>query len=66
MLPVTFHIKQGLQDPKFEKFKEYYMQRMQKMSYRHNVWVAKPGENSNRGCGIKVVQEFNEICALIN
>ena len=23
-LPVTFHIKNGLEDPEFKKFKEYY------------------------------------------
>jgi hypothetical protein len=23
-LPVTFHIKQGPEDPEFQKFKEYY------------------------------------------
>lgn len=26
-----------------------------------NIWIIKPGENSNRGHGIRLSREFNEI-----
>lgn len=30
-----------------------------------NVWIVKPGENTNRGCGIVVSKDFNEIKELV-
>ena len=30
-----------------------------------NIWIIKPGENSNRGQGIKVEQELNKIVSLV-
>ena len=30
-----------------------------------NVWIIKPGENSNRGCGIKVANDILEIKNII-
>lgn len=75
-LPVTFHIKDGLQDPEFEKFTEYYQKEedliqenaqkikelkeegksseAKKIKKYKNVWIIKPGENTNRGTGIIV------------
>jgi tubulin---tyrosine ligase len=26
-----------------------------------NIWIMKPGENSNRGCGITVVKDLKDI-----
>jgi len=31
----------------------------------HNIWIIKPGENTNRGSGINVCKEFGEIKSLI-
>ena len=31
-----------------------------------NVWIVKPGENSNQGCGIEVADNLGEIKQLIN
>lgn len=28
---------------------------------RKNIWIVKPGENTNRGNGIIVTKDFNEI-----
>jgi tubulin--tyrosine ligase len=56
-LPLTFHIKDGISDPYFDKFKKYYeIEKLecQKEKSRKNIWIVKPGENSNRGTGIKV------------
>lgn len=31
-----------------------------------NVWIIKPGEYSNRGCGIQVLHDFNEIKQMVS
>ena len=54
-LPVTFHIKTGLDDPEFEKFKQTYDETTDPKS---NIWIIKPGENTNRGNGISVSKDF--------
>ena len=59
-LPLTFHIKQGLSDPEFEKFKEFY-DRVESQKIEKNIWIIKPGENTNRGNGIQVMRNFEEI-----
>ena len=47
-LPVTFHIKEGLDDPNFLAFKQYYEEHRD----ANNIWITKPGECTNRGVGI--------------
>lgn len=57
-LPVTFHVTQGKNDPEFERFSNYYMNfkarglEERKDPHRDNVWIIKPGENTNKGHGI--------------
>lgn len=62
-LPLTFHIKDGLEDKKYFEFLRYYHKRTKEINRnnqdkekekQYNVWIVKPGENSNRGNGIKV------------
>jgi tubulin--tyrosine ligase len=56
-LPLTFNIKMGHDDPEFIKFTRYYEEEKAKCKinkFRKNIWIIKPGENSNRGNGIKV------------
>jgi len=94
-LPLTFHIRNGLEDPEFTKFASYYqnieskiIQQQQQLSSQNtlksadlkdtlentkstlsisnqtiekNIWIIKPGENTNRGNGIQVLREFEEI-----
>ena len=31
-----------------------------------NIWIIKPGENTNRGHGIQVAKEFDEIKSIIS
>lgn len=31
-----------------------------------NTWIVKPGENSNRGCGINVVHEMQDVRQLVS
>lgn len=61
-LPVTFHIKTGLDDPEWAKFQHYYESNKDKQ----NIWIIKPGENTNRGQGIQVAKDFSEIKNIIS
>lgn len=65
VLPLTFHIKEGLQDPNFGEFKRRYDQEQclypLKKSSVKNLWIIKPGENSNRGQRIKVEHSLDKI-----
>ena len=57
-LPLTFHIKEGENDREFSKFLDVYnnpsksntLQKYTKLGT--SMWIVKPGENTNRGCGI--------------
>lgn len=63
-LPLTFHIKTGTSDPQYFKYQQYYESERIACSQdkaRKNIWIIKPGENSNRGNGIKVENEFSKI-----
>lgn len=84
-VPVTFHIKEGLEDAEFSRFKQYYFKEEDEIkkqkdakknpdggivatetaSARRNIWIIKPGENTNRGNGITVAKEFDEIKSII-
>ena len=59
VLPLTFHIKTGLDDPEFAHFVQHYE------SNKDKTWIIKPGENTNRGIGISVSKDFDEIKSLI-
>lgn len=61
-LPITFHVKSGLEDPEFHKFKAYFNEESGEKS---NIWIIKPGENTNRGHGISVSKDYNEITNII-
>ena len=63
VLPLTFHIKEGVNDKEFSKFVEIFKGNdngqygnMDKLG--KSVWIVKPGENTNRGCGINVCREL--------
>ena len=48
-MPLTFHIRKGLVDEEYFRFVEVFNKEDAK---EYNVWIIKPGENTNRGCGI--------------
>lgn len=58
ILPLTFHIKEGLEDQNYFKFLKHFYSRAKTIkstnSKLKNMWIVKPGENSNRGNGITV------------
>ena len=60
-LPLTFHIKEGLNDPQFLKFEQLFHDAVETKkdtildklpNCGKNLWIVKPGENTNRGFGI--------------
>jgi tubulin--tyrosine ligase len=51
VLPLTFHIKDGLTDPEYADFKKTFEEYSKNPCFK-NVWIVKPGENTNRGTGI--------------
>ena len=61
-IPLTFHIK-SQNDPDFKNFEEVFNKFKQKK--QSNIWIIKPGENSNRGCGIQVADQLQEIKNII-
>lgn len=74
-IPLTYHIKENLEDPEFEKFvKEFerldeldrekadsLWKEKKKKAKPTNIWIIKPGENTNRGSGIKVCNTLEQI-----
>ena len=57
-LPVTFLIKGSVDDQSFLEFQDYYVKHEDDAT---NMWIIKPGEDSNRGCGIQVAKGFKDI-----
>lgn len=72
-LPLTFHVKEGLSDPQFLKFEHIYSEANagretvldQHPKFGKHLWIIKPGENTNRGCGITVCKDFDQIKNLV-
>jgi len=88
-LPVTFHVKEGVDSSEWNQFRQYYEKseadyleyksraaaakfdqsplKNQEFpqSMRKNIWIIKPGENTNCGQGIQVAKDFDEIKSLV-
>ena len=72
VLPLTFHIKEGPSDKEFQKFTEMFKDldsgkgncTFEKLGKQ--IWIVKPGENTNRGCGIQVCRELQQIKEIIS
>ncbi|CAD8150662.1 unnamed protein product [Paramecium octaurelia] len=68
-LPVTYHIK-SQDGPEYQQFLEAYRERQQLITLeqdkRRNIWIIKPGEITNRGNGIKISEDLNEIQSILN
>ena len=69
VVPLTFHIKDGTGDLEFQRFlvafQEFDKQQSQEKDpdqrKARNVWIVKPGENTNRGTGINVYNTLDQI-----
>lgn len=72
ILPITFHLK-GLDDPEYKNFKECFNSISQEIAnaktpeqkkdlkYHRNLWILKPGENTNKGRDIIVLENLDQI-----
>jgi tubulin--tyrosine ligase len=64
-LPLTFHIKEGDTDKEFQRFIEVFNDPDSNSvlakypNLGNSLWIVKPGENTNRGCGIQVSRDLN-------
>ena len=59
-IPLTFNVKTASSsDAGYAKFIKAYKDLELKKD--PNIWIIKPGENSNRGTGIQVANSINEV-----
>lgn len=84
-LPLTFHIKKGLDDREYKHFLKEFRKKAEdiKIYEKHyqeqddleeesntgnaprNIWIVKPGELSNRGNGITVIEDVHELVSIL-
>jgi hypothetical protein len=62
-MPLTFHIVKGQSDPAWEELKA--AMDFEKLVSK-NIWIVKPGENSNRGRDIVVCNSLEQIKEIIS
>jgi len=60
-LPLTFHIQEGINDPEYKKFLQSFNKNLNFSKSNQNIWIVKPGELSNRGTGINIIQDINSL-----
>lgn len=66
-LPITFLIQDGKNDPEMGRFERYFGELEAERSRNlHNLWIIKPGENTNCGHGIHVSSDLEEIRTLVS
>lgn len=72
VLPLTYVVNDGLNDIEFDRFEEKFKsieyaakQKNPNGENLSNIWIIKPGEDTNRGSGIIVSKDFAEIKALV-
>lgn len=65
-LPLTFHIN-SKSDPEYEKFLKVFqeLELNKENDGRANIWIVKPGENSNRGNGVHILNSIDSISPFI-
>ena len=60
IIPLTFHVSEGVDDLQFTKFREMFEEMREQ-----KVWIIKPGEHSNRGQRIKICRSVSEVREII-
>lgn len=58
-VPLTFHIRNNCQE-EYEALMQYE-EGESKSSKDRMLWIVKPGENSNRGCGIEICRKAEQV-----
>ena len=64
-IPITFHVKEGINDKEYKNFELKHKSLNSDPSLK-NIWIVKPGENTNRGCGITVCKDLPAVREIIN
>lgn len=68
IIPLTYHItckKELDEDYQYQAFQKKYAQLSQDLQSK-NIWIVKPGENTNRGTGIRVSDNLEEIRGMVD
>jgi len=67
IVPKTFHIKTK-NDDEYRSFVKFFNECEKSIedSKEKNLWIVKPGEYSNRGKGITVCSEIDEVDEILN
>jgi len=63
-VPLTFIVREGTADPEFALWQQAYDAFDADAGQR--IWVVKPGESGNRGCGIKVYDSVEEVAQRVD
>mmetsp|Transcript_86761 Transcript_86761/g.165808 ORF Transcript_86761/g.165808 Transcript_86761/m.165808 type:complete len:734 (-) Transcript_86761:120-2321(-) len=58
-LPLTFVVRQGSSDEQFAEWRRAYDAIEAESGQK--IWLVKPGEWANRGCGIRIYDDANEV-----
>lgn len=66
VIPLTFHIKKGKADAEYAKFLAAYNDCKDSAESAANIWIIKPGENTNRGNGIVIASTLAEISSSVS
>ncbi|CAI2377303.1 unnamed protein product [Moneuplotes crassus] len=64
-IPLTFLVSGGSTDSSFTSFEQYFT-KISENSIQENKWICKPGENSNRGQHICVLDDLKRISEYVN
>ena len=65
VLPLTFHLQNGLLDPEYKNFIKIFKS-IEEDKKLLNIWIIKPGELTNRGCGIEVCNNLDDIDEILS
>jgi tubulin--tyrosine ligase len=63
-LPLSYHVKNGINDIEFHSFQERFEQN-KKNSRCQNIWIVKPGENTNQGRGIVLCNMLEQVKEIV-
>jgi tubulin--tyrosine ligase len=59
-IPLSFHVKNGVEDVEYLRFEENF-KKNKLLQLNKNIWIIKPGENTNQGRGIVVCNMIEQV-----
>merc|ERR1719238_1663979 len=63
-IPLTFIVREGTTDSQFAQFRLAFD--AFKAESKHCMWLVKPGEWGNRGCGIRIYNNAEEVAQRVD